>query len=1053
MAEVVFANLSLFERMCNKIACLVYSRTEGDKDVLSQILDSLNSVDYNVFHIKNERGVLLINQCCYLIPPEEVSLVIKAVNLFTSLISKGWITVEGKTLSLAVSWGMQCLKHSNEVEVLKYLQALARGNGKKIEEQSSQILLEFERLSNKYSLTPGSEEICLNYLRFIEAMTFLSVPKEEEALTSENICQYFRIFRDVLFREKNVDFHNDVIFCKFLITAMRGVGNLIQMSSEIITNHLGDILAVIKGYMLYGLLGYQNYTIQKLFPTSNTIPELLKSSNQFVKKLRGKYDKRSKKISLTSLNAVDKTDGSEIINDYIGFSENTNQTFDTPLFPFKTSDSDFSDSEHNQNTKVKFYEGKVRHCALILLGTVVQKTSPKVFIGYIPSFLPDGSQLQHMRTLITCLLEDPSPKCRSEVVRVLLMIISNSRQYFQQADGLSKSSFTAFSCTTSNIVKELHKSLLLTLQTEQSITTIKHILKCISDLIRCTPYHKIESGLLVQVAKNVKTFLKHKDINVQILALTVFGCIISIEPKVTEVSDIILMNKLEESNNSYLSRGSAVKIDNVILDDFEVYEEDDSETVKDKPWLFELCLINLMEKTNSVNSSTNVALQVESLQVIGALVRNFFRESVISFPNDVIELLKHCLSKSEYSIRLYSGKLMETLFNSLQFGFCQEDESKKPSITLAMLIWESLLPGPVTALIQNQDEPMLRYKQIMCVTLLFGCLRDESPAVRSSAARALAIFVLFPTLREDSLFFLDVIDATIASAKDEQTTVRTQASWLFGNLSEAIILNKEKTTEDDVLPKTIAELLKTGIDLAGNGPKTKPGAVRGIGNLLKAVDEEFLQKYKDLVVEGLDALIKNATTGTFMKARWNSCYAIANLLQNPLIHSNNEWMTKIFNVMINLIQHYKNFKVRISAGFVLTVPPTRESFGDLYNTIWSSVLNALENSKNISDFNEYQHRDQLVDQICLVMCHLVSLIEPEDLDTLQDVLYFHLDNLTHFMGKFHERLVPEKSNVLLNATGKIHSLLDERGLTVEGRNLVRVLQNLFVSDNLSICVH
>lgn len=54
MAEVVFANLSLFERMCNKIACLVYSRTEGDKDVLSQILDSLNSVDYNVFHIKNE---------------------------------------------------------------------------------------------------------------------------------------------------------------------------------------------------------------------------------------------------------------------------------------------------------------------------------------------------------------------------------------------------------------------------------------------------------------------------------------------------------------------------------------------------------------------------------------------------------------------------------------------------------------------------------------------------------------------------------------------------------------------------------------------------------------------------------------------------------------------------------------------------------------------------------------------------------------------------------------------------------------------------------------
>lgn len=340
-----------------------------------------------------------------------------------------------------------------------------------------------------------------------------------------------------------------------------------------------------------------------------------------------------------------------------------------------------------------------------------------------------------------------------------------------------------------------------------------------------------------------------------------------------------------------------------------------------------------------------------------------------------------------------------------------------------------------------------RDKEIICITQLFGCVRDESPAVRSSASRAMAIFVLFPSLRCDSLFFLDAIDTTIVAANDQQSTVRTQASWLFGNLSESIVLNKKNYIDDGVSLSTLSECLKIGIKLAGDFPKIKPGAVRGIGNLLQIVDDEFMKKFKELVIEGLDILIKNATSGTFMKARWNSCYAIGNLLQNPIIHNNPEWMSKIISVMASLVQNYKNFKVRISAGFVLGVPPTRESYGDMYNSVWSAVLNALENSKNISDFNEYQHRDQLVDQLCLVMCHLISIINPTDLNSLQDVLYFHLDNLSHFMTRFRERIIPEKSNILLKAADRIHFFIPQNCLTVEDKNLLRILYNLFVCDN------
>jgi hypothetical protein len=41
-----------------------------------------------------------------------------------------------------------------------------------------------------------------------------------------------------------------------------------------------------------------------------------------------------------------------------------------------------------------------------------------------------------------------------------------------------------------------------------------------------------------------------------------------------------------------------------------------------------------------------------------------------------------------------------------------------------------------------------RNKQILIVTLLFGCSHDEDISARSSAVRALATCVLFPALRE-----------------------------------------------------------------------------------------------------------------------------------------------------------------------------------------------------------------------------------------------------------------------------------------------------------------
>ena len=289
------------------------------------------------------------------------------------------------------------------------------------------------------------------------------------------------------------------------------------------------------------------------------------------------------------------------------------------------SDSDFSDLE-GDNTKTGSV--KVRLCALILLQALIQKIGTKTFLNYLPCFLSDGLDNLHTRTLMTCVLKDPSSKCRFEASGILSTIISDSKQYFFQANSATKSSFTSLACNIGSTIKELHKCLSAALVSEASSTVLPRLLKCASDLIRCSPYYKLESGLITGLADRVKPYLKHKDVNVRISALNVFGCIVSVEPKTQEVNDLVMSSRETQ-----------------------------------KPWLFEMCLSSF-----SSRQVFNSALAVESLQVLGALVRNYIRQTLITFPNDIIFVLDYCSKKPEYPIRLYSGKLIETILGSLQYN-------------------------------------------------------------------------------------------------------------------------------------------------------------------------------------------------------------------------------------------------------------------------------------------------------------------------------------------------------------------------------------------------
>lgn len=58
-----------------------------------------------------------------------------------------------------------------------------------------------------------------------------------------------------------------------------------------------------------------------------------------------------------------------------------------------------------------------------------------------------------------------------------------------------------------------------------------------------------------------------------------------------------------------------------------------------------------------------------------------------------------------------------------------------------------------------------------------------------------------------------------------------------------------------------------------------------------------------------------------------------------------------------------NFKVRINGAAALAVPSKRSHYGHFYLSVWSALSVALYQANQLTDFNEYNHRDNLLDQV------------------------------------------------------------------------------------------
>jgi hypothetical protein len=119
-------------------------------------------------------------------------------------------------------------------------------------------------------------------------------------------------------------------------------------------------------------------------------------------------------------------------------------------------------------------------------------------------------------------------------------------------------------------------------------------------------------------------------------------------------------------------------------------------------------------------------------------------------------------------------------------------------------------------------------------------------------------------------------------------------------------------------------------------------------------------------------------------------------------------------------------------------------------TAWNSYI-VLMHQQNHALLTQYTcifwHSCSWVFQICLTLSHLATLATTDDLTLLHDALVFHLDTLQHHLLKFHERVVPEKAEVLAAATNHATYLLQLPGLTFSQHSAAALLVSMFLQDS------
>ncbi|KAL2089636.1 hypothetical protein ACEWY4_014324 [Coilia grayii] len=1035
----------------NKL-CSLTASDPSFKTELNLLLDELISENYSNSatrdSIQLEDVCRLLLKASQLIPFSQEHLVLKLSQLVIQLLNQLQVSMDAQTHNCIVSYYVQALQTCSSwthADILLALSFLVCGNGSSFQQHLPNLFGQ-KGILTIYS-APSQPDMELRCAA-IHCMANLCLGAPGQSYLEEpyrEIC--FRTFLQTLQSPKPPG-AEELVFCTLLQNALKGMQHFLNGVKWKPENgdDLGYLLAMLKKLMFYGLLGMPVEMPKILYPAplpQYDVPVSPKVSEESVlarpggskkKKLRGNVKKaetegkRAEKRNTGEDHELRQGGRGNLKEDKGSWSHKPSQMLlggNTLCHPsWRSSESEYSDTEGGFNAKLRLYQMRIRQGSLHCFLSLIKCVDKRLLFGYWSAFVPGAPSVggPPSLSLLTVVLKDPSPKVRAGSLQVLSALLEGSRLFLSAAEDINtpRQAFTSFSATLASSLRELHRSLLLALMAESSPQTLTQVIKCLAHLVSNTPYHRLQPGLLSPVWKHIQQYVRHRDVNVRVSSLTLLGTLVSAQAPQPEIQ-LLLQQPAKMSGDLEFSREEHTQNWRQQSSLEEGHWLCGEEGIC---WLLRLCVCVVTQpregpqlESDKLHLSPNLLepppVKLEALQVLAHLVKGYFC-LIQGWLLELYQVSACCLREQDPSMQLHGTKLLEELGTAIiqQYRTVDLSESTK-HVPLCKVIqfWSDVLSGPLTTALQNEQHPTLQTSacdtlssilpqafrmlpektQMLCMTVLLGLTYSDNSLVKAASVRALGVYILFPGVSEDVMFMMDSANVIVTALEDHSPNVRAKAAWSLGNLTDAIIVNMECVSSDlqkELSSGLLLKLVKSSIQAAKDKDRVKSNAVRALGNLLHLLQPHQLKEpgFEELLDHAMSVLVDTVQSDATMKVRWNACYALGNAFKNPVLPLGTaSWAAKAYSALSCAVVSCKNFKVRIKSAAALATPSSRAQYGNScqFAQVWTAIVKALENSKEGADFLEYRYHTSLCDQLCQTLLHLLCVCQPQDLQTIQ----------------------------------------------------------------------
>ncbi|XP_059481253.1 HEAT repeat-containing protein 6 isoform X2 [Neocloeon triangulifer] len=1056
----------------------------SNRDKLNLLLDELGSTNFKKISAESCQDFLkILATAMKVVAPRDVTIAAKLCHILSNAAqphSAKIFTSDARLTGLAEDWCLRVFQLGSEMSLLQAMSALEvvlRGRAVTVDPKILTALLAENELTSlpnwlkkgqldKLKVLPA-EEVKLAALRVIKA---IASPTEVGVIISGNSCPPARVRKleacASIFIEQlsSNQPSKEIHYLKTASTCLRGLqAILLQRPSAL---NFVDGFGYVRAFWLLGLPEHDTSSFPPVPAEPGPPPPTAHSAPKGQKRgpIRSNNAKQVRRLrtALVKETEDDSGAGAPRQRHHQGFPE------ENAALWANTSDSeDFSDSgvgsgKGSRETATAF--ASIRFAAIRLLLLLIKNGEPQTLMSFwdqLVPYFPPGAPPPAKPSLPCCLLRDPNTGSKIAAAQCFGDILNRCQMYFAMAEASSgQLAFTPWSHTMAQSLESCQRYLMLSLSSDRVVQCLAATLNALNLLVSVTPYHRLPSGLMTRLSRSVRPFLINKNVDVKSAALSVFTALVSSSAashQMAELSTILqkpepasFFASVDNSSANLTSEDERLEIcglDN--SDELVDFIEDDYSDIG-KTWLTEYCLSHFQR------SDAGLKLKLEVCRTLAAISRCYFSLLLSDNGNTLIitsSLFVNTMVDGENDIKLLlaAGRGIVDLGAALAKHLEEPDHSHNLKDGLNM--WNNIIQSSIRTLSTDANpvvrslvcdiissigpliyENIDRSSRLLIAFTLFALCRDQSVSVKVQAVRALGMCANWPIEMEDGQFLLDAAEyVSSAISNEEDEGLKIKVTWALGNISDELVAKKEKgfpeTLPDLLLIKLIQDSRRSCQE-----EKLKMNAVRSLGNLIRLLSSEQLRlpANRELVFQSISAIINCATSSvtTLMKVKWNACYALACLLRGTELHDDvPNWQANIFPALCEIVVNSPNFKVRISAAVALAAPKTRVHYQSFYLPAWNALLEALSSADNVQDFKEFQHRDNLVDQICLSICHLVSCLTPDDLSgglngSLIQMVMAYEEQLITQLQRVRLRIVPEKAQPFSEAVDHVKKLVE-----------------------------